>query len=238
MRRNHLGRWRTALDVRQEADVLIRLVEPLKVRGPRSVELSLRLLLLLLTDVEEEAGLLLTKLLSHTPKLSLLHTEPCTGLPGLDSELAVLRTEPTNALRDLSRLLRALKPEPACRFGTRHAHLGLALPKLAVLLRHLARELFCGHAKLRCALGDVCLSRSPRETHLPGLLSKLSGELGCVHAGAGGKLLDIHARLGLSLGVGCRKLLSGEPRPSRHFGTREPKLTRLKGSGLCKLLCR
>ena len=238
LRRNHLGRRRTALDVRQEPKLLIRLVVVLKVRGARGVEDGLRLPLLLLTEVEEEACLALTELLRHAAELSLLHSKTRTDLPGLNTKLAVLSTETANALGNLSGLLRALKPQPACCFGACHAHLGLGLPKLAILLRHLARVLFCGHAKLRCALGNVCLGRGAGHAKLTRLLGKLPGELGCVHASAGGKLLDVHACLSLGLSIGCRKLLSGEPRPSRHFGAREPKLTRLKGSGLSKLLCR
>ena len=227
LRRNHLSGRRAALDVRQKAELLVGLIEVLEVRSPGSVELSLSLLLLLLANVEEEAGLLLTKLLSHTPKLSLLHAEPCTGLPGLDSELAVLRTEPTNALSDLSRLLRALKPQAACRFGACHTHLGLALPKLAVLLSQLPGKLLCADTHLSGPLGNVCLSGSASKTHLPGLLSKLPGKLGGVHAGAGGKLLDVHASLGLSLSIGCGELLSRKPRPGRHFSTGKAKLASL-----------
>jgi hypothetical protein len=238
LRRNHLSGRRSALNVRQEAELLVGLVEVLEVRGPRSVENSLSLPLLLLTNVEEEAGLLLTELLSHGTQTRLIHAQLLAGLSRLNPQLPVLSAKTANALSDLGSLLRALKPQPACCFGACHAHLGLGLPKLAVLLRHLARELFCGHAELRCALGNVCLSRGAGHAELPCLLGKLPRELGGVHAGGGGKLLDVHARLRLGLSIGCRKLLSGEPRPSRHFGAREPKLTRLKGSGLRKLLCR
>jgi len=238
LRRNHLSGRRPALDVRQEAELLVGLVEVLEVRGPRSVENSLSLPLLLLTNVEEEAGLLLTELLSHGTQTRLIHAQLLAGLSRLNPQLPVLSAKTANALSDLGSLLRALKPQPACCFGACHAHLGLGLPKLAILLRHLARVLFCGHAKLRCALGNVCLGSSTGHAELTRLLGKLPRELGGVHAGGGGKLLDVHARLRLGLSIGCRKLLSGEPRPSRHFGAREPKLTRLKGSGLSKLLCR
>lgn len=217
---------------------MIGLVEPLKVRSPRSIKLSLRLLLLLLTDVEEEAGLLLTELLGHAPKLRLLHAETGASLSSLNTELAVLSAKTANALSDLSRLLRALKPEPACCFGARHAHLGLALSKLTVLLGQLPRKLFCADTHLRGPLGDVGLGRSPRETHLPCLLSKLPGKLSGVHARAGGKLLDVHPRLGLSLSVGRSELLSREACPCCHFGTRKTELACLKCPGLCKLLCR
>jgi len=217
---------------------LVGLVEPLEVRGPRSVENGLGLFLLLLTDVEKEAGLLLTKLLSHAAKLRLLHTKTGPSLSGLNAKLTVLGAEPANALSNLSRLLRALKPQAACRFGASHTHLGLALPELTVLLSQLPGELFGADTHLRGPLSNIGLGGSARQAKLPGLLGKLPGELGGVHAGAGRELLNVHARLGLSLGVGCRKLLSGKPRSGRHFGARQPELPGLQCPRLRKLLGR
>jgi len=196
------------------------------------------LFLLLLTDVEKEASLLLTKLLGHAAKLRLLHTKTDPRLSGLNPQLPVLSAKTANALGNLSGLLRALKPQAPCRFGAGHTHLGLTLTKLAILLSQLPGKLLRADAHLSGPLGNVCLGSSTGHAELTRLLGKLPGELGGVHAGGGGKLLDVHARLRLGLSIGCRELLSGEPRPSRHFGAREPKLTRLKGSGLRKLLCR
>lgn len=217
---------------------MVGLVEPLEVRGPRSVENGLALFLLLLTNVEEEAGLLLTKLLSHAAKLRLLHTKTGPRLSGLNPQLPVLSAKTANTLSNLSRLLRSLKPQAACRFRASHTHLGLSLTELAVLLRHLARVLLCGHAKLRCALGNVCLSGSASKTHLPGLLGKLPRELGGVHAGAGGKLLNVHARLSLSNGVGRGKLLTRKAELSRLLRGRKAQLARLQTALLSKLFCR
>ena len=216
---------------------MIGLVKPLKVRGPRSVENGLGLLLLLLTDVKEEAGLLLAELLGHGTQTRLIHAQLLASLSSLNTELTVLSAETPNALSNLSRLLRALKPQAACRFCACHTHLGLALSKLTVLLSQLAGKLLRAHTHLRCALSDVGLGRSPRETHLPGLLSKLTGELGGVHARAGGKLLDVHTRLGLGLSIGRSELLSREACPCCHFGTRKTELACLKCPGLGKLLC-
>lgn len=207
MRRNHLSGRCPALNVRQEPKLLVGLVVVLKVRGPRCVKLGLRLPLLLLANVEEEAGLLLAELLRHAAELRLLHAETGASLSSLNTKLAVLSPETPDTLGNLSSLLRALKPQAACRFRASHTHLGLSLTELAVLLRHLARVLLCGHAKLRCALGNVCLGGSAGHTHLTSLLSKLSSELRGVHAGGGGKLLDVHACLSLGLSVGRRKLL-------------------------------
>jgi len=179
--------------------------------------------------------LLLTKLLSHAPKLRLLHAKTGPGLSGLNAKLAVLGAEPANALSNLSRLLRALKPEPACCFGAGHTHLGLALPKLAVLLSQLPGKLFCAHTHLRCALGNIRLSSRSGKTHLPSLLSKLSGKLRGVHAGAGRKLLDIHARLGLSLSIGCGELLPRKAQARCGLGAGNAKLPRLCSTALSKL---
>lgn len=142
LRRNHLGRRRAALDVRQEAQILIRLVVVLEVRGPCRVQNSLSLLLLLPTHIKEESCPLLTKLLREASELSLLHTKPRACLPRLNTELAVLRTKTADTLCDLSGLLGALKPQAAGRFGTRETHLGLSLPQLTGLLSHLTGELF------------------------------------------------------------------------------------------------
>jgi hypothetical protein len=196
------------------------------------------LLLLLLTDVEQEPGALLAVLLGHAAKLSLLHPKSCTGLAGLNTKLTVLRSEAANALSDLSRLLGALKSQATCRFGARHPHLGLSLTELTVLLSHLSGILLCGHAKLSCALGNVGLGGCPRHTHLTRLLSKLTGELGRVHAGVGCELLDVHASLSLSPGIGGSQLLSRKPRLGCKLSAGKAKLTRLKRPGLRKLLCR
>lgn len=217
---------------------MVGLVVVLKVRGPRSVEDGLSLLLLLLTNVEQEARLALTELLRHASKLRLLHPKPGASLPGLNAELAVLGSETANALSDLSRLLGALKPQtPGC-FGASHPHLSLRLTELTVLLSHLTGILLCRHPELRCALGNVCLGGCPRHTHLTGLLSKLPRELGGIHAGVGCELLDVHARLSLSPGIGGSQLLSRKARLGCKLSAGKAKLTRLKRPGLRKLLCR
>lgn len=194
--------------------------------------------MLLLTEVEEEACLALTELLRQATKLSLLHPETSARLTGLNAELTVLSAEAPDALSNLSRLLRALKPHAPRCFCAGHAKLGLRLSELAVLLSQLPGKLLCTHAELRCALSNVCLSGGARHAKLPRLLGKLSRELGSVHAGAGGKLLNVHTRLGLSLSVGRSELLSRKPRLGSHLSPGEAKLTRLKGSGLGELLCR
>jgi hypothetical protein len=196
------------------------------------------LFLLLLTEVEEEACLALTELLRQATKLRLLHPETGAGLTGLNAELAVLSSETADALSNLSRLLRALKPHAPRCFCAGHAKLRLRLPKLAVLLSQLPGKLLCAHAKLGCALGNVCLGGGACHAELPRLLGKLPRELGSVHAGAGGKLLNVHTRLGLSLSVGRSELLGRKPRLGSHLSPREAKLASLKGSGLGELLCR
>jgi len=169
--------------------------------------------LLLLTNIEEEARSLLPELLSEASELGLLHAKPGAGLPGLDAKLPELRSETADPLRNSCRLLRALEPQASCCFGARQAHLSLSLPQAAVLLGELPGKLFRSDAELRSALGNVGLGRGTRHAKLAGLLSKLPGELGGVHAGARRKLLDVHPGLGLGLGVGCRKLLRGQTRP-------------------------
>lgn len=238
LRRNHLRGWSATLNVRQEPKLLVGLVVVLEVRGPCSVDLGLSLLLLLLTNVEQEASLALTELLRHASKLRLLHPKPGAGLSGLNAELTVLGAKSADTLSDLSRLLGALKAQATCRFGTSHTHLGLRLTELTVLLSHLTGILLCRHPELRCALGNVCLGGSPRHAHLTGLLSKLPRELGRIHAGIGCELLDVHPRLGLSPGIGGSQLLSRKACLGCELSAGKAKLTRLKRPGLRKLLCR
>ena len=70
------------------------------------------------------------------------------------------------------------------------------------------------------------------------MLSKLPCELSGVHASAGGKLLNGHARLRLRLCVGRSKLLCRQSELCCLLGARKTKLARLQGPGLSELLCR